>query len=473
MAFVVPSQSLDTGSPLLGALTGFTEGLSQGIQTRRRQDLAQQELQLRAQDQALRQAAFAHGLQNEADVKAWAQRFGEFKAWDMAGAGAQPMQGPSTSGGTAQPESGIGPPQQFPASAPLGMGPPDQQARISKMLDLARTAPNMETAQALMSAFHEDEAKRAVLNQAQSILGGMQDRRLKGAYTIRRPGGVMDDTGNVNAQALEDEARTFLSGPDAQNPQAVAQYFDHLQEQDRQLRATAAASDTEMHLRDIQNEDLESAIQEKRAAKAPPEDIAALVSIQKNLAHDNITREEAAKQMQEEMSGLGSLKRQEIRSRIDWERAREAGVQTPSDRLQVALARVQAWGATRENLQALHDAATAKIAADKIAAGKHNEDERSGRVESELDALEGRTALEAARTDKDWPKADTEEKQKAIVDKYRRLQQRKNGSLVLPGGGALGPKSPADILRDEVNSKKITTQAQLEARAKELGVTLK
>lgn len=428
MAFIVPSQSLDTGSPILGALTGFTEGLSQGIRTRRNQDLAQNELQLRAQEQALRQKIAEHGLAQEQAQEQFAPLMGQYAAMSMD-----------------------------PTKTP--------QDKLAFLQDMAQRVPP-KFVEPLMSMAHEDMQRQAIGQSKAALLQDLQQNHLRRYYSPLGQDQVGPQEQSPDDAAVQSMIQE-LQGTNLEGmpPQEAAHFIDSLRAREGQLRMDTAQHDIATRRAQRISEDLEASLQGMRTSGLDTSPYEAAVSL---YSHGQIPDEKMAEMFPKIFGdSLLQMHRQALdenaRLRAENERLRIERQPTVEQRANLQSSAIQERGQIQKD-----------IAAGRTEAGLKTEQERTGRVGTELEALAMRNALAAAQTDKDWPKADTEEKQRAIVDKYVRLQQRKNGSLVLPGGGgAIGPQSPADILRGEVQSGKIKTNAQLEARAKELGVTLK
>lgn len=438
MAFVVPSGSFDGGSPALGALTGLSEGLFKGIQAGQQNAIAQRHAAVAEQEQALRQAAYAHGLTNEADQKAWIQRFGEFKAWDAAGGGAQPLQGPPTPGAMQAAPGGMGPPQQG-ESQPLGMGGPNGAIKQQKIMDLARSAPNEQTAKAFLDAVHQDEMEGAIQAHGKRVSTDLRNHAALGSFTKRLAGGVEDPSGNDIHSQLADQIDQFLASPEAKSPEA-AQFIDHIEQEKQATLAQTAESNTTQHLRQLQSERMLKQIQEKWASGTSMADLADAVAYY----HTYSTGVDATpkdlgtveKEFNDAISGNGQIKREAAQHKWEneqlraqnqalWNQMRGAAIDTPADKMQ----RTEARGVTAKDIAAMRLQGAAGL-----------EDKRTARVGSELENLTMRNALVAAQSDKDWRNADTDEKKATIVDRYVTLQQRKNGSLVLPAGS---PTTPA------------------------------
>lgn len=453
MAFIVPSAGFDTGKPILGALTGLTEGLAQGIKARRQQDLAQQSLQLQQQEQALRERAYAHGLQNEADIKAWAQKYGEFKAWDLAGAGAAPGQGPTSPGYQIPPESGIGPPMAVPQSAPQ-RGPMDQNAWIQKIQDLASTLPpDPKLREAFLASVEQDKQKQAIQSHKDRILSQYNDAILKGHFNTVGPDGTTNDATTVAAQGILQQVQSA----DPENPQEAAAILDHAEASLGQLGTEAAQHDFQMTMQRHTLESLDQQIQARKANNPPGNpipDVSQAQAIRDLYAHGKMTDDELVKAWPDAINGTLALKNELAQHKMTAESYRLENERLKTELLEAGRnARAAAAIASRENVAGAHDV-TAKDIADMRARGLLNrEDQRTSRVNQELNAVVSGRALQAAMLDKDWGKADTDEKKAVIVDRYNKLQQRSNGGLVLPGAvnGATAPAaqdSAASILGD-------------------------
>lgn len=470
MAFLVSNSALDTSKPIYGALTGLASGLSQGLRARAAQDLAQQHLQLQAQDQALRQQAFQHGLQKEADVQDWARRFGEFKAWDSSGAGAQQLQGPPAPGQDQPVPGGVGPPTQGP-STPPGMSGPDQNARMAKIMDLARSAPNLETAHAFLGAVQEDDSKAAVKAHAERLRAKISDRAAHGGFTKRLAGGVEDPSGNDFAVEAQKQLDQFMASAEAQDPQQAAKFLDYLEQGVDTTSAHVIESNTRQHLRQLQGERMQKQLMEKWQTGTAMSELAGAVAYYNTYmgAVDDNPKDlgTVEKEFNDEISGVGPIKRQRVleqmdmdrmRREIDWYKAKlgETHDQRTDREVKVAETKGQAaLGAigARGDEQRKTDAAKASLV---LPPGK--EDAAMARSKMWRDETTGQSALTAAAADKRWSSAKTPEERQAIVAEYADLLRSAAGQ----NGTAQPSKAPASNPGAEGN---ILNQLRMRAKA--------
>lgn len=473
MAFLVSNSALDTSKPIYGALTGLASGLSQGLRARAAQDLAQQHLQLQAQDQALRQQAFQHGLQKEADVQDWARRFGEFKAWDSSGAGAQPLQGPPTPGQDQPAPGGVGPPTQGP-STPPGMSGPDQNARMAKIMDLARSAPNLETAHAFLGAVQEDDSKAAVKAHAERLRAKISDRAAHGGFTKRLAGGVEDPSGNDFAVEAQKQLDQFMASAEAQDPQQAAKFLDYLEQGVDTTSAHVIESNTRQHLRQLQGERMQKQLTEKWQTGTAMSELAGAVAYYNTYmgAVDDNPKDLGVveKEFNDEISGVGPIKRQRVleqmdmdrmRREIDWYKAKlgETHDQRQDREVKVAETKGQAAQGIEETRQK-----------GRLILGEQRTNESKSRTQAWLGQDTAKSALVAAQADPRYIKAQSVEERQAIVDEYA-------GQLRQTANPAAAPKKSlngtargfsASMILDELKAGRITAE-QAKKFAGELG----
>src|SRR6185436_4359435 len=224
MAFIVPSKAFSSGSPILGALTGLTHGLAQGMRVRHDQDI-------HAADQALREKAFAHGLQNETDQQAFFGALGQYAAGSQ-GTPEQPAPG------------GIGPPTPG--------APPDMNARIQQAHSIASQIKSPQALEAFLSEVHKEEAQRAAVGARDRVAADIKNRILQGSYKSLGPGDTEDESATAGAQALLEH----LTNADANDPHQLAALVDHAEQQDAQLRVGIAQHNAQMAMRQKTGEKL-------------------------------------------------------------------------------------------------------------------------------------------------------------------------------------------------------------------------
>lgn len=260
MAYLSGLKSLgNKGSPALGAVTGFLGGLNQGMQDRQRQQAEQARLQLHQQESALRKKALEYGLDKDKQITGWSQKLGEYQAWRAGSEDEIQQQGPTQPGAPALPSQ------------------PDYEAISKRLQDLASSIPDARTRDAFLQVAQQEEQMRAVTQHKDRLLGSLQDRITKNAYSRRVYGGAEDPSASEAVLALIEQ----VQGVDMNDPQSAAKILDHIEEEDRKLRVATVQHNLQMQQREEAIADYEAQSMAREGAGVPQSEAKGLLAAYK------------------------------------------------------------------------------------------------------------------------------------------------------------------------------------------------